>query len=579
MKLLQFVGFGLASLALVACESDSSSGSGDDSAGRLLNIAGVNYQTETYSGVTTLSGGYDFEPGETVTFSLGGIELGTIEAQEELTLFELFDENYGLPKTALDVRLQLRSFEGYRQYRSAPFRFDFNVAQGGDASGIHYAANLTRLLLSMDDDQNFVNGINLLPGDWATVLAEATLDLNKPLWEVAGLMDRDTVKFIHTYTVPWIADNALPLQGLYEDAGVFITGNVLTGWTSDELYTDDFMRDEQGRITETRYSNSTRSVIYRYTYDATGNLVGEERGTQLYEDNSLSNWYIYDYEFNQYAALTKYHYDRYDTVTNGEFGMPTSQSTNTYSYQDGKALRTDRLYESINSEGVVSSAAQYDYVYNENLDQIEAVSYPVNELGEQTGDFFGRDIQTFDDQGRLVRYEDQGTFVDGEPTNVTVDAYTYLDNQILAQGLESDGDYTNYEFNYNEQGQLTDVVYATYNSADEEISAPQKNYIQRGDDGRFAHCGTEGSIYVYDFIWNEYGIEYIGILGDATISNVTYGEEGEWLTLVYIGSDDYVFQYEFSNDALSEIIYDHVFIKDEVLESTLYKASCGIYFL
>lgn len=48
-------------------------------------VSGLRYETETYSGFTDENGKYNYEEGETVTFYIGDINLGSAEASEELT--------------------------------------------------------------------------------------------------------------------------------------------------------------------------------------------------------------------------------------------------------------------------------------------------------------------------------------------------------------------------------------------------------------------------------------------------------------------------------------------------------------
>ncbi len=40
-------------------------------------VVGLHYETPTFSGTTNNAGEYDFLPGETVTFSIGGVVLGS----------------------------------------------------------------------------------------------------------------------------------------------------------------------------------------------------------------------------------------------------------------------------------------------------------------------------------------------------------------------------------------------------------------------------------------------------------------------------------------------------------------------
>jgi len=72
-------------------------------------VAGISYKTETRSGTTNSAGEYDYLPGETVTFSIGGIVFGSAAAGPVVTPLSLVagavDETD--PKVTNIVRLLL----------------------------------------------------------------------------------------------------------------------------------------------------------------------------------------------------------------------------------------------------------------------------------------------------------------------------------------------------------------------------------------------------------------------------------------------------------------------------------------
>lgn len=85
-------------------------------------VSGVAYATETHSGFTNANGQYEYEAGETVTFSIGGIQLGTVAAGPVITPLTLAG--------ATDVTDQ-------------------------------QVTNIVRLLLTLDADGNPDNGIEI----------------------------------------------------------------------------------------------------------------------------------------------------------------------------------------------------------------------------------------------------------------------------------------------------------------------------------------------------------------------------------------------------------------------------------
>ena len=103
-------------------------------------VGGLGYVCGAFSGVTGADGSFDYEAGSTCTFAIGGIKLGTALASALIT-------PVGLVSGAID---------------------ETNPA----------VVNITRLLLSLDTDNNPSNGI-AIASSVATVLAKASLDFSQ----------------------------------------------------------------------------------------------------------------------------------------------------------------------------------------------------------------------------------------------------------------------------------------------------------------------------------------------------------------------------------------------------------------
>jgi hypothetical protein len=127
-------------IALIALNNCSSSDSGTrhgmfiDSA-----IEGLTFTTETLSGETDSFGRFSYEPGETVTFSIGGIILGSTSGKSVVTPLDL-------------------------------------VAGAQDEKNPK-VTNIVRLLITLDEDNNPENGIILSP-ELKTALADASIDFS-----------------------------------------------------------------------------------------------------------------------------------------------------------------------------------------------------------------------------------------------------------------------------------------------------------------------------------------------------------------------------------------------------------------
>jgi hypothetical protein len=101
-------------------------------------VTGLHYETPTFSGFTNSAGEYDFLPGESVTFSIGGIVLGSAPAGPVVT-----------PLT---------------------------LVSGATNPANPAVTNIVRLLLTLDDDGNSNNGI-LISAAATAAAASLSVDL------------------------------------------------------------------------------------------------------------------------------------------------------------------------------------------------------------------------------------------------------------------------------------------------------------------------------------------------------------------------------------------------------------------
>ncbi|VAW64147.1 hypothetical protein MNBD_GAMMA09-1301 [hydrothermal vent metagenome] len=100
-------------------------------------VSGLHYQTDSASGDTNVAGEFKYLPGETITFSVGGIALGSAKAASVLSPLDLVP-------TAQDIT-------------------DTEVT------------NIVRLLMTLDSDGDETNGISIAP---AVVVAAENLTVN-----------------------------------------------------------------------------------------------------------------------------------------------------------------------------------------------------------------------------------------------------------------------------------------------------------------------------------------------------------------------------------------------------------------
>lgn len=302
----------LGAVSLSGCGSSSSSSGPGVSEGRIVEtaITGLSYSTETQSGITGTNGTFDYLPGETVTFSVGELEIAALTAKSTINWFELG----GLSSTPV----------GAREVEAIVYDEDL------DGDGIYNGPSLTRvgaiasLLVTLDEDRNSANGIvidNLvserithdvdLQFDYTTetrfnasfrrvlraAVADGLLSAREPrngALEVAALYDRmgidPELKSATRFTsdnnadgiIDWVRtltyhpDTARVMRDEYDTTGDGLINNVNTlAYTAEingDLYTTDIGNDG---IEKTR----------DWEYDAFGDLVRYEeiRDGTLYQ--------------------------------------------------------------------------------------------------------------------------------------------------------------------------------------------------------------------------------------------------------------------------------------------------------
>ncbi len=187
--------------AFLAASGCSSSSSGPSHGFFIDNtVEGLTYKTETMGGETDSQGRFSFEPGEKVTFSIGGIILGTVDAQNIITPLDLV---YGA------------------QDEKNPT-----------------VTNITRLLITIDEDSNPENGITIRP-ELGVSLADTSVDFEQDPDEFA--VDTDVLNVISfandLYTG---ADEGERTLCTVQDAQNHLAQ------TLDELAENDYERDTHG---------------------------------------------------------------------------------------------------------------------------------------------------------------------------------------------------------------------------------------------------------------------------------------------------------------------------------------------
>ena len=138
IRVRQALGLSMVVALVSACGSDESGPASALRTGVFLDSAveGLSYETATMSGTTNAAGEFNFNAGEMITFSLGDLELPPVQAANTVTPLTIFGAS-----NVNDTR----------------------------------AANLSRLLQSLDSDSNVNNGI-ALPSAVQAIDADTSID-------------------------------------------------------------------------------------------------------------------------------------------------------------------------------------------------------------------------------------------------------------------------------------------------------------------------------------------------------------------------------------------------------------------
>ncbi len=149
-------------------------------------VNGLHYQTPTEQGLTTAKGEFKYKDGETVTFSIGGIALGSHKAAARVTAFDL--AGIKVPSSEAELGPKLRN-------QTAPFVT---------------AVNIAFLLDALDKDGTIANGVDLTGLD--ETLADAQLSVGSSAFaaQYATMATRYSLRDASSIPV------GAPLQHVYD---------------------------------------------------------------------------------------------------------------------------------------------------------------------------------------------------------------------------------------------------------------------------------------------------------------------------------------------------------------------------
>jgi hypothetical protein len=415
---------------IVACGGGGGGSSPQVSTGVFTDseVSGLHYETATQSGLTNTAGQFDYLPGETVSFSLGGIQLGSAQAAAQLSPLDL------LGVTDLDeARL---------------------------AAVDRPLTNILILLQSLDRDHNPDNGIDLANLDEDLALEEIDFDNENFL---RGDYRRIVNQHAGYYQPASAAINHL-LEALSLPVTIEVLERELHDLDGDSVVDQIVLNEytEQGNLSRTEVIAAESGAVLStvsYQYDENGNLSRITRGT-----------YIQSFEFHPTFGLL-----RQSTELNGEI---VSELENEYDAVGNliSSTSTGSLFGDLSGVAAPASSSLLQLVTPQlpvefslpgiglSGDFITPPAMPERSgiVGDVNGSIFSFGFLNFtnvttyryDDFGNLT--ETVSTLTGAFDTSINTTTFDYEDNRLLTISMvnEVSQSVTEIVFSYDSEGSL-----------------------------------------------------------------------------------------------------------------------------
>lgn len=220
-------------------------------------VEALRFETATQSGLTNAKGEFSYKSGEDVTFSIGAITLGSASGASQITPFDLF----GLPviTTERNLRLLLQDTE-----------------EGAPVNDLERVSNIVLLLVSLDNDGNPENGLDL--NGWDEKLANASLSFDHSLFD---FVDDAFFRFANEFKIPQQHTPASAFTHLYRSLNVSVSVSLLTEETTDEnndgsnesSITIQYDPVSGREIKKSRSGNGLIREQFETSYDSSGNII------------------------------------------------------------------------------------------------------------------------------------------------------------------------------------------------------------------------------------------------------------------------------------------------------------------
>lgn len=289
----------------------------DDLYGRFEagTVKGLRYTTPSGTGLTGADGNFKYRPGETVTFSIGGITLGSAPGAGKISPFTL--AGIEPPTTEAAVRARFTTV----------FRKDSEMMR---------VARITKLLLSLDVDGDPDNGIDLRGRD--ATLAQSSLDVGRDEGTFGNAIERladDTNVSISL---------GYPVRYLFGKLGINMRAHALVSEAGD------LDGDGTPEFVESRSYRNDGSSLSSFDSDADGTPESVTRTFSGPMGRELGHRIDFDNDDDGLIDSVQT-----STTTYDEHGRAILQETDEDDNADGLADHHSRVIYVIGSNGQTSS--------------------------------------------------------------------------------------------------------------------------------------------------------------------------------------------------------------------------------
>lgn len=465
-------------------------------------VAGLRYSTPTQNGVTNSAGEFQYLAGETVTFRVGDIVVGSATGAATVTPFSLAGSTP--PVSSVEVNLAVH-----------------RANSSSRATPLDIAANIAVFLQTVDADANADNGIQI-PDAVHGLATGARLDFAQQMatfYQSPGL--RTFVAAGRTAGV-WSGNTRAikhpmrALDTLY--AGLGLTPVILSNTQIDF--------DTGG--------NNTIDSRVTYAYDANGNRILEQidRGNNGTPDSIIEK--TYDANGNLLS-------ERRDTDGDG-----TPESTASYSYDANGMLQQEE--HDVDGNGTIDALVTYSYNGGGRLATI-------NSDTGANGTIDARTSFTYDGSGNRIA-ESVDTNADGTPDAVITYAYD-ADGRLISQELDSDANSianARTTYSYDANGSL--VLEERDTDANGTINTRIRSTYDANGNLTVQETETNGTLtrrvsYAYDAQGNQTSIEIDEGANGSIDTTLAYsydsnGSLGIWRRTTGSGAVDFVARYSYT---------------------------------